>query len=376
MNNDDERDYAEEAANRALIEEHDADPFAPTHRKVEIPPSVAFAPRAPIPGIYGWSPGNGGVHFHRVAEPLRVAAAYDIRAATGNRLDDEVCEQYDTILVHMLHTERDSEAWRALERADSHRMIFDLDDAMWAPDAWGPFRDHYTPEVMERVWDNIRRAHVVTTPSPFIAEYVSAYNPNVWVVPNTVPAAALDVERAPLTPAFRRGTVGYQGSVSHALDWTPGLTADLAQFLREQPTWDMHLFGPDNVGDWDPTRVRFTPWQAPGLDYYREVARLDVGLAPTKNTVFNRGKSGLRAIEYAALGIVGIFPDHEIYRDYVGDGITAIVTDPRGVRDALRHLADHPGDWHRMSLSARTWGAQWTTEKQITNWTEAWNSGH
>lgn len=334
---------------------------------------------SPDTGVYGWSPGSGGVHYHRVAEPLRVLAAHGIRASTGNRLDDEVCAAHDTILVHMLWDERASEAWRALERADSHRMIFDIDDAMWAPDAWAPFRAHYTIDVMERVYDNIRRAHVVTTPSPYIADQVSKINPNTWLVPNTIPAEALLIDRPIPAGPYRRGQVGYQGSVSHATDWTPLLTGQLAAFLDIRPGWDLHFFGPVDAGGWDRSRVHTTPWQAPGMDYYRDVISLDIGLAPTAKTIFNKGKSGLRAIEYAALGIVGVFPDHEIYRPWVQDGETGIIV-RRGGPDVLAELTHLVGDWGmraQIARNARAKAREWTTEISINKWLEAWNSvGH
>ncbi len=326
------------------------------------------------PGVYGWSTGSGGVHYHRVGEPLRVAAQHEIPTGTGDRLDNEVCADFDTILVHMLWDERNSAGWEELAAKGTHRLVFDIDDAMWAGDAWTPFRNHYTPAVLKRVFRNIGLAHVVTTPSPYIAEYVSQYNPNVWVVPNTVPESIFDIERPPLPTAWG-GTVGYQGSSSHTLDWPAYLNGDLAKFLQLQPGWNLHLFGPDTIGNWPANRVTATGWQKPGMDYYRAVSVLDIGLAPTKKTEFNKGKSGLRAIEYAALGIVGVFADHEIYRPYVTDGITGVII-KNGQRwaDALNDIANDPRHLAIMSRYARDAARTWSTENSISNWTEAWNS--
>ena len=41
-------------------------------------------------GVYGWSPGNGGVHHYRIAEPLRVASSMGVRTATGVELDNDI----------------------------------------------------------------------------------------------------------------------------------------------------------------------------------------------------------------------------------------------------------------------------------------------
>jgi hypothetical protein len=132
----------------------------------------------PDTGVYGWSTGTGGVHFFRVAEPLRVAHQGGIRVGWGQRLDDAICEAFDTVLVHMLWDERNSEAWEQLAAGGHHRLVLDIDDWMWEPD-WEPFRKHYTPTVLDRVYRNVKLAHVITTPSPRIADHLSRYNPNV-----------------------------------------------------------------------------------------------------------------------------------------------------------------------------------------------------
>src|SRR5678815_4360113 len=132
----------------------------------------------PSPGIYGWSPGAGGVHYHRVAEPLRAAALHDNPCATGNIMSDEILERFDTILVHMLWDERNSEAWQKIAANGTHRMIFDIDDAMWTPDRADVFKKTYTREVLHRIYDNVRAAHVITTPSPYIAEKMTIFNRN------------------------------------------------------------------------------------------------------------------------------------------------------------------------------------------------------
>src|SRR6185503_10937368 len=55
-------------------------------------------------GIYGWSPGRGGVHHHRIGEPLRVLDGLGVNVVgTGARLGRDLLDQCDTILAHTLH---------------------------------------------------------------------------------------------------------------------------------------------------------------------------------------------------------------------------------------------------------------------------------
>lgn len=330
----------------------------------------------PETGIYGWSNQAGGVHWYRQAEPLRVAAANGVRVATGNRLDNETCESFDTILVHMLWDRRNSEAFERLARLGQHRLIFDIDDVMWEPD-WAPFEKHYSTEVLAQVWTNIKLAHVVTTPSGVIADKVAKVNPNVWVCPNTVPEWLLSHRppRRPHPAPLVRHLIGYQGSPSHSNDFPIWLVRQLAEFLRDDPAWGFHAWGPtEPLQGWPIGQTGYTPWKSSVADYYRSLS-MDIGIGPLKDTPFNRGKSGLRAIEYAALGIPAVLSAGPAYDSWVEHGVTGLLLHPGdNWRYALRYLAADEQLRARMSETARARAAGWTTENNIHRWTEAWNS--
>lgn len=328
-------------------------------------------------GIYGWSTGKGGVHFYRMAEPLRVSSMAGIPTGVGNRLDDEVCERHDTILTHMLWDERNSEAWEKLAANGQHRMVFDIDDVMWAPD-WEPFAKHYTPGVLARVWRNISLAHVVTTPSPFIAEYVSQFNKNVWVVPNTVPGYLTEIlmppRPYPATPDGIRHLVGYQGSPSHQHDFPAWLMRELVQFAEGEPEWGLHFWGPDKIDGWPRHLVGNTRWKDTLLDYYLSLS-MDIGIGPLKGSVFNSGKSSLRAVEYAALGIPAILSAGPAYDGWVEHGVTGFLVEPgESWLPYLREIARNPLLRKRMGSDARERAKGWTSEANIGRWVDAWNS--
>lgn len=331
----------------------------------------------PTPGIYGWCHRNrNGSVVHRIEEPLRVARDGGVNAATGYVLDDAVAEQYDTILVQMLHEPRATEAWRKLAAQDRHRLVVDIDDMMWAPD-WKVFKDHYDSETLQRLFKNIMYAHVVTTPSEYIAESLKHLNSNIHVVPNTVPAYVLDIE-----PQTReRITVGYQGSPSHLRDFPESQRLAVMRAIL-QHGWDFHMYGPEALPDgWarfnelhGPDRVRVTGWQEHGPAYYRSLS-MDIGIGPLKPTRFNLAKSSLRAIEYAALGIVAVLPDLPIYRGWVVDGLSGLlIKSHQTLRGRLAEIAKQP-DWLvAASREARALAETWTTEHNIERWVDAWGS--
>jgi len=319
-------------------------------------------------GVYGWSPGGGGVHQHRIAEPLRVLRTLGVSAQSGVQLDDVILSQVDTVLVHTLHDERNSYGWELLAKSDSHRMVIDVDDWWWRPD-WKPFRRAYTPDALARLYRNVELAHVVTTTTAVLADYLSRYNSNVHVVPNTVPAWLLQHP----SPHRPRPVVGYQGSAHHMTDWNVDYQNQVGKFLSRHPDWIARFYGNFTI-DAPDGRVEVVPWQSNHDQYWRSVS-MDIGLGPLRNTPFNRAKSSLRAVEYAALGIVAVLPDLPPYRGWVDDGVTGRLVRPgQPLSRILAGLAAEPHQLATMAANARQRAAQWTTEACIGKWVEAWNS--
>lgn len=326
-------------------------------------------------GIFGWSPQDGGVHYFRIAEPLRVLAEHGSHTVTGTDLTDATLAEVDHVLVHMIHDERNSEALETLARLDTHKIIYDCDDAMWEPD-WHVFKDHYGPAELARFYRNVSLAHVVTTPSPVIAEHLCQYNRNVWVLPNTIPAWLTEHTM----PARHAPTIGYQGSPSHARDFTSPIERGLSRFLLDEPDWRLHLYGGIQVGGAGilADRIDTFPWVGktgwPIDDYWRALS-FDVGIGPLRDTYFNRCKSSLRAVEYAALGIVACLPDLPPYRGWVEDGVTGRLIPPgRTLRGVLTEIARDTAGRITMAANARARAAAWTTEANIDKWVTAWAS--
>lgn len=317
--------------------------------------------------LYAWCPDLGGPNRFRVVEPCRVFKDMGGRVALGPMLDNAIAERCDTVLVHGLHDERNTEAWAQLADAGGHRLIMDVDDLMWRPDH-GPFARHYTGDALQRLKANLHRSHVVTTTTEYLAQAVVDWtgHRNVHVCPNTVPQWLTEHQM----PQRLRPYVGWQGSPSHFPDWQS--TGDaLGKFLADCPEWGARLYGPEV--DHPHPAIETIPWQP--IDDYWRTASFDVGIGPLRDTPFNRAKSALRAIEYAALGIVAVLPNLPTYRDWVDHGTTGLlIASHRTLRGELRSLA-RAASWRvTMAAAARRKAAGWTTEMNIGNWLAAWNS--
>lgn len=329
-------------------------------------------------GIYGWNTGEGGTHFHRLEEPLRVARELGIPTAVGQKFGEEEFHRYETVIAYELSQEAASEQWQKLARIGRTRLVFDIDDAMWQPD-WAPFQRYYTPEVVARMFDNARVAHVVTTSSWVIADYMERVVGcrNVHFAPYTVPAYTLDILQRGGGVADRFAA-GFAGSASHEADMDLTMHKAMAGFLRDNPDWDWHFWGKnrEDVTGWPDGRTHTYPWTTHRQTYYRSLM-MDLCIAPLKGTMFNRSKSAIRFIENSALGIPSIIQDLDPYWPYLEHGYNGYYVGPRGYPSwwvALNDVAANPVHRAQMAAQARSDAAEWTTEVQFGKWFDAWNS--
>lgn len=108
----------------------------------------------------------------------------------------------------------------------------------------------------------------------------------------------------------------------------------------------------------DPSRRRLTDWvSAP--DYLRKgypeaLAQLDVGLVPLQESAFNRAKSSLKMLEYAALGVVPVVsptPDNTRVRTDYGIGLLADT--PRAWYAHIRRLLTSESERQEVSAAGR-----------------------
>jgi glycosyltransferase involved in cell wall biosynthesis len=212
----------------------------------------------------------------------------------------------------------------------------------------------------------VEASHLVTVSTPRLAEVYSAWNPNVVVLPNAIPDWLPEIPPAPEGDT-RRLVMGYTGSASHFDDyeaWSPVLETwmrrnahrTLLRYygLSKRPI-GMPLSWAADVRPW----VKLTENYLLGL-------RMDVGVAPLLPTEFNRGKSGIKAMEYAALGVPSVVQSVPQYQAQVLHGKTGFLCDTRTEwLDALGRLWNDSGLRARMGAAAREHARETMTMSSI-----------
>jgi glycosyltransferase involved in cell wall biosynthesis len=210
-------------------------------------------------------------------------------------------------------------------------------------------------------------AVVVTTPA-----LARAYGQKrAVVVENHIPRRYLAVE-ADRDPDLVR--IGWTGKIgSHAGDLNV-LQGAMSTVLRSEPSARLCVLG-DNTGV---DRVLGLPDPPElvvgvGMDRYPyEVARFDIGIAPLADTMFNRSKSWLKPLDYAATGVPFVCSGTDEYKRFTAQGCGNIAERSRQWVSALRRLIQSPSLRAEQAEAGREVAARWVMEDHVDRYVEAW----
>lgn len=321
--------------------------------------------------VFGWSAGNNGCQFYRLALPLAALAEIGWETSFSERLPTPVQfgADADVLIGQRVCNEGSSKTWQRFAREGRMKLVFEVDDDLLTVDpsnreAFGTFAE---PDRRRRLIENIAVADVVTTSTDVLADRLSQINPNVHVVPNAVPDWLLEWER----PVNDLLTIGWGGGASHARDFAE-CASYLRRFLGRNPEVEFHNVGQDYRQGWP--QARFSRWFEDTNAWLRHID-FDIGLAPLVPSVFNQAKSPIKALEYAALGIPAIASEVGPYPGFVEDGVTGLlVRRPHEWAAALKALADDPEERARLGTNAREKAAQHTMRATVGLWAEAMGS--
>jgi glycosyltransferase involved in cell wall biosynthesis len=236
-------------------------------------------------------------------------------------------------------------AWIERLLAFRRPIVFDFDDAIYLADtsranAWSrPFKSCRKAETI------CRMARHVTVGNEFLARYARDRARDVSVIPSTIDTEVYQVR--PREPK-RVPIVGWTGSVTTA----PYLMAlaPVLRRLREKHEFDLRVIGAQvHI---EGLAVTCLPWRAETEP--DDLRPLDVGLMPLPDDEWSRGKCGMKALQYMALGISPVVSPVGVNATIVRDGVNGFhaSTDDEWV-DRLGLLLEDEGRRLRLGQEAR-----------------------
>jgi glycosyltransferase involved in cell wall biosynthesis len=304
----------------------------------------------------------------------------EVDEMTGNLTGEHVNfpRQYDVIVLQRVTHKHLAQAIPYM-RAAGTAIVIDIDDDLEHIPQSNPMytmlhpRKTTTSRMPDHAWTwarhAIESATMVVVTTQQLADHYGRKTP--WrVLPNYVPAQALTV------PHEDSAIFGWGGGThSHAED-IPVLGNAVSRLVAEGHHF--RIIGPD-IGVRQAFRLeKREDFDATGpieLKFWiSALSMLGVGIAPLATSTFNRSKSWLKPMEYAAAGVPCVVSPSPAYRE---------LTTRYGIGD----IAEKPKDWYRLvrrlvtdeayrlerSAAGRAAAEELTIEKHAWRWMEAWS---
>lgn len=185
-------------------------------------------------------------------------------------------------------------------------LVFDFDDAVHLGQRG---------EKMKKIFPSFKR---IIAGNEYLREYAEKLLPGRVVEIPTV----VDTDLLFPSPARTPGPVriGWSGSSFTAPGCLPLVEKVIVGLARSHEFEFVVISDSDPKLDWEGVKVRYMPWTAEtetaGLQ------QIDIGLMPLEDTLFERGKCGMKAIQYMAAGAPAVVSPVGSNRKIVLDGKT------------------------------------------------------
>jgi glycosyltransferase involved in cell wall biosynthesis len=312
--------------------------------------------------VYSLELGSYACARLRFLDPSR-ALRGRLRLAWGARsdgknyaLDPAPMDEADVVAFQRCFPMR--ETWPLVERALSSGkpVVYDVDDHFEAMPPEHPMAGrmaHILPYCRELA----RRARAVSVSTPELAKVFSHVPGRTAVVRNLIDETLFTAPRRAAAPD-RPVRILYAGSPTHTADLdliTPALIRIMERFGDAA---ELRFFGCAPREPALAARATCLPFSDDYTAYARALAELapDIGLAPLCDTPFNRAKSNIKALEYAASGVAGVYADLPPYRDPRGGGSPFGLLagpDPGQWEQAIAALVEDAALRRRIAATAR-----------------------
>ena len=264
--------------------------------------------------------------YIRLLQPLdhpAIGGDFEIMLADA----DEALSYRADIIVTQRYAVEDLDAAESLIRhCDEHgiTLLYDLDDDLRHLPRGHPDAKLLRPRA-RTVSRLVRGADAVWVSTPVLAATLADLRDDVRVVENGLDERLWAAAPPPTPPRQGPVRILFMGTATHDADFAivEGALARLKSIFAEYVAID--LLGISSRYDM-PSWINRVGMPAqvsgsyPGFVNWITQQHWDIGIAPLTDTAFNRCKSAIKTLDYAAIGLPVLASDHEAFRGSLADG--------------------------------------------------------
>jgi hypothetical protein len=187
----------------------------------------------------------------------------------------------------------------------------------------------------------IQASDLVTCSTPFLAEKMSEWGVNVELVRN-----AIDLDRWHPHEQAEEPMIGWVGSTTHRSNDLETVAKPVSEFVAENGLlwyhggwWEGFTHACELVGI--PKKSSRTALICSIFNYPNLFMPLDIGIVPLNMIPFNRAKSYIKGLEYAASGVPFVAQATDEYSLLASTGIGIAADSDEAWREGLDYLLDY-----------------------------------
>lgn len=247
-------------------------------------------------------------------------------------------KKYDVVYVHLWVSPYGPALFERLTRLLSKRLIYDIDDLVFLGHSSEANRFYEKLKGKDKMFYLMKNSDHVITCTPTLDDFARKYNQKTTDISSTVDTNSRYQSKN--NYAFQsKPVIGWSGS--HSTSKYLYLIKDQLKELAKDIGFKLLVMG-DSTFSIEGVDVEAMEWSE-SIEM-KTLAQFDIGLYPLPNEEWVLGKSGLKAIQYMALGIptvaTAIGANHRIIQDQV-NGFLIPFESPHSWTESLKVLLEN-----------------------------------